>query len=102
MLTVFGTGNATQVNTITTAIDSALINYNVITADNTSTVNLVMGDHPCDSCGNDPAWRNQKDRPGYKKLVPFMALFYIILAVGVVIINWKNVPGFSALSSEGI
>lgn len=33
-----------------------------------------------------------------EKLVPFMALFYIILAVGVVIINWKNVPGvFSAI-----
>ena len=33
-----------------------------------------------------------------EKLVPFMALFYIILAVGVIIINWKNVPGvFSAI-----
>lgn len=30
VLTVFGTGNATQVNTITTAIDSALFNYGVI------------------------------------------------------------------------
>ena len=30
VLTVFGTGNATQVNTITTAIDTALINFNVI------------------------------------------------------------------------
>ena len=28
--TVLGTGNATQVNTITTAIDTALINFNVI------------------------------------------------------------------------
>ncbi len=28
-----GTGNATQVNTITAAIDSALLNYNVISAD---------------------------------------------------------------------
>ena len=26
-MTVFGTGNATQVNTITTAIDTALINF---------------------------------------------------------------------------
>ena len=30
VLTVFGTGNATQVNTITTAIDSALYNYDII------------------------------------------------------------------------
>ena len=30
VLTVFGTGNATQVNTITTAIDSALYNYGAV------------------------------------------------------------------------
>ena len=40
---VFGTGNATQVNTITTAINTALLNYNVISADSTGTVSLVLG-----------------------------------------------------------
>ena len=43
VLTVFGTGNATQVNTITAAIDSALINYNLISSDSISTANLIMG-----------------------------------------------------------
>ena len=43
VLTVFGTGNATQVNTITTAIDSALYNYGVISEQNVSTLNLVIG-----------------------------------------------------------
>lgn len=43
VLTVFGTGNATQVNTITTAIDSALLNYNVISQNGVSTLNLIMG-----------------------------------------------------------
>ena len=43
VLTVFGTGNATQVNTITTAIDSALLNYNVISKNGVSTLNLIMG-----------------------------------------------------------
>ena len=33
VLTVFGTGNATQVNTITTAINSALIDFHVISND---------------------------------------------------------------------
>ena len=33
VLAVFGTGNATQVNTITTAIDSALSSFNVLPAD---------------------------------------------------------------------
>ena len=43
VLTVFGTGNATQVNTITTAIDSALYNYNIISKENESTVNIIIG-----------------------------------------------------------
>ena len=43
VLTVFGTGNATQVNTITAAVNSALINYNLISSDSISTANLIMG-----------------------------------------------------------
>ena len=42
-LTVFGTGNATQVNTIVTAIDAALTQYNVIGAEHIPTANLVIG-----------------------------------------------------------
>ena len=98
VLTVFGTGNATQVNTITTAIDSALINYNVIAADNTSTVNLVMGIVLAILVAMILLGGIKRIGQVTEKLVPFMALFYIILAVGVVIINWKNVPGvFSAI-----
>ena len=43
VLTVFGTGNATQVNTITTAIDSALFNYGIIEKDSVGTLNLIIG-----------------------------------------------------------
>ena len=43
VITVFGTGNATQVNTITTAIDSALFNYGIISKDSVSNINLVIG-----------------------------------------------------------
>ena len=44
VLTVFGTGNATQVNTITTAIDTALVQYGLIGPDgNLSMLNLVIG-----------------------------------------------------------
>ena len=38
-----GTGNATQVNTITTAIDSALYNYNIISEDAAPMLNLIIG-----------------------------------------------------------
>ena len=43
VLTVFGTGNATQVNTITTAIDSALLNYHVLSDKQISVFNLILG-----------------------------------------------------------
>ena len=43
VLTVFGTGNATQVNTITTAIDSALYNYGIISEKSAGILNLVIG-----------------------------------------------------------
>ena len=43
ILAVFGTGNATQVNTITASIDTALINYGLLTADSTFGCNLVIG-----------------------------------------------------------
>ena len=43
VLTVFGTGNATQVNTITTAIDTALNNFNIIPESASKTLNLVLG-----------------------------------------------------------
>ena len=43
VLTVFGTGNATQVNTITASIDSALLNYNLISKESLGTFNLILG-----------------------------------------------------------
>ena len=43
VLTVFGTGNATQVNTIVTAIDSALLAYGSSLNSILPTVNLVVG-----------------------------------------------------------
>lgn len=43
VLAVFGTGNATQVNTITTAIDSALSSFNALPADAVKLVNLIIG-----------------------------------------------------------
>ncbi len=43
ILTVFGTGNATWVNTITAAINSALLNYNIISQENVTMMNRAMG-----------------------------------------------------------
>ena len=92
VLTVFGTGNATQVNTITTAIDSALYNYGVISEQNVSTLNLVIGIILAVLIGLILLGAIKRIGQVAEKLVPFMAVIYTILAIGVVILNYRNIP----------
>lgn len=98
VLTVFGTGNATQVNTITTAIDSALFSYNIISEDAAPTLNLIIGIVLAILIGLILLGGVKRIGQVAEKLVPFMAVFYIILAIGVVIVNINHVPAvFSAI-----
>ena len=92
VLTVFGTGNATQVNTITTAIDSALFNYGIIGKDSVGTLNLIIGIVLAVLIGLILLGGIKRIGSVTEKLVPFMALFYILLALGVVLINFRNIP----------
>ena len=92
VLTVFGTGNATQVNTITAAIDSALINYNLISSDSISTANLIMGIIIASLVALVLLGGIKRIGQVAEKLVPFMAVFYIILALGVVFLNFSRIP----------
>ena len=91
-LTVLGTGNATQVNTITTSIDSALISYNVIDDAQISMVNLVIGIVIAALVAVVLLGGVKRIGTVTEKLVPFMAVFYIILAIGVVVLNADKVP----------
>ncbi len=101
VLTVFGTGNATQVNTITTAIDSALINYNLISAEATKNINLVIGIIIAVLVAMVLLGGIKRIGKVTEKLVPFMALFYIILALGVVFLNIGTVPSVFKSIFEG-
>ncbi len=101
VLTVFGTGNATQVNTITTAIDSALYNYGVISEQNVSTLNLVIGIILAVLIGLILLGGIKRIGQVTEKLVPFMAVIYIILAIGVVILNYRNIPTVFASIFKG-
>ena len=92
VLTVFGTGNATQVNTSTTAIDTALINFNVISESSTGRLNLILGIVITLLVGMVLLGGIKRIGSVSEKLVPFMALFYIVLALGVVILNIGRVP----------
>ena len=92
VLTVFGTGNATQVNTITTAIDTALINFNIIPESASRTLNLVLGIVIMLLVGMVLLGGIKRIGSVSEKLVPFMALLYIVLAIGVVVLNFERVP----------
>ena len=101
VLTVFGTGNATQVNTITTAINTALMNYHVISKDAVPTVNLVVGIILAVLIALILLGGIRRIGQVTEKLVPFMALVYIVLAVGVIILNIGHVPAVFASIVEG-
>ena len=92
VLTVFGTGNATQVNTITAAIDTPLLNYGIVSGGMVSTVNLIIGIVVAMLVAMVLLGGIKRIGSVSEKLVPFMALFYVVLALGVVILNYQRVP----------
>ena len=92
VLTVFGTGNATQVNTITAAIDTPLLEYGIVGSGAVSMVNLAIGIVVAMLVAMVLLGGIKRIGSVSEKLVPFMALFYVILALGVVIINYRRVP----------
>lgn len=101
VLTVFGTGNATQVNTITTAIDSALESYGIVATKNASTVNLIIGIVLAGLLALILLGGIKRIGQVTEKLVPFMALLYVVFALGVVLLNIQNVPSVISSIVEG-
>ena len=92
ILTVFGTGNATQVNTITAAVNTAFLNYGIISPSSVRTSNLIIGIIIAVLVGCVLLGGVKRIGKVTEKLVPFMALLYIILALGVVAVNYRVVP----------
>ena len=92
VLTVFGTGNATQVNTIVAAIDTALLEYGVVGGGALSTLNLVVGILVAMLVAMVLLGGIKRIGSVSEKLVPFMALFYIVLALGVMVLNVERLP----------
>lgn len=92
VLTVFGTGNATQVNTITTSINSALMNYHLIDESETGTVSLILGILIAIIVALVLLGGIKRIGKVAEKLVPFMALLFIGLALGVVLIHAERLP----------
>ncbi len=101
ILTVFGTGNATQVNTITVAINEALLNYHVVSENQLPMARLVIGIIIAFLIALILIGGIKRIGNVAEKLVPFMALLYVVLAFGVVFMNLDRVPGVFASILEG-
>ena len=91
VLTVFGTGNATQVNTIVASINSALMSFHIIDGTNDK-ANLIFGIFIAALVAMVLLGGIKRIGQVTEKLVPFMAVLYVILAFGVIIMNIQHVP----------
>ena len=100
-LTVFGTGNATQVNTITAAINSALTSFNLVDTEGTKIVSLVVGIIIAIVVAMVLLGGIKRIGKVAERLVPFMAVLYIILGVGVIVLNIENVPTVFTMIFKG-
>ena len=98
---VFGTGNATQVNTITAAIDTALLNYNVISAESVALCNLIIGIIIASVVALILLGGVKRIGEVSERLVPVMALLYILLAIGLIVLRVDRVPGVFAAIFQG-
>ena len=97
VLTVFGTGNATQVNTIVSSIHSALHNLHTIDGTVDERANLIFGIFIAAFVAMVLLGGIQRIGQVSEKLVPFMAALYVILAIGVVILHISRVPAVFAM-----
>ena len=96
VLTVFGTGNATQVNTIVTSIDAALLQHGVAGESALPMLNLIVGIFVAMLVAMVLLGGIKRIGSVAEKLVPFMALLYVVLALGVVALNFQRLPGVLA------
>ena len=98
---VFGTGNATQVNTITAAINAALINYGLLSADSTAGSNLIIGIFISIIVALILIGGVKRIGKVTEKLVPVMAMIYIVLGVGLIALRIDQVPAVFASIIHG-
>lgn len=97
VLTVFGTGNATQVNTIVSSINSALHNMHIIDGAANERANLIFGIFIAALVAMVLLGGIKRIGQVSEKLVPFMAVLYVILSIGVVIFHINRVPAVFAM-----
>ena len=92
VLTVFGTGNATQVNAIITAVDTALLSFHLVSGVFLDRMNLIIGIGIALMVALVLVGGLKRIGGVAEKLVPFMALIYVVMSLGVLLLNLNRVP----------
>lgn len=101
ILATFGIGNTTQINTIVTSIDTALLNFNLVSENNLETLNLLLGIGMAIITAMVLFGGIKRIGSVTEKLVPFMAIIYILLALGVIFVNITSLPAVFGMIFEG-
>lgn len=92
VLTVFGTGNATQVNTIVTSVNSAITSMAPNYSYDVSKFSLILGIFVAAAVAMVLLGGIKRIGQVTERLVPFMAVLYVLFALGVVLVNITSVP----------
>ncbi len=101
ILATFGIGNTTQVSTIVTSIDTALLSFQLVAEENVAALNLLLGIGMAIITCMVLLGGVKRIGSVTEKLVPFMAIFYVILSLGVIFINVKSVPAVFGMIFQG-
>ncbi len=91
-LACFGIGNTTQINTITVAVSSVLTSFNLVGNAELPTFRWIFGGLMALILMIVLLGGLKRIGTVAEKLVPFMALFYIVLALGVVFTHLERIP----------
>ena len=91
-LACFGIGNTTQINTITVAVGSVLTSFNLIGETALPTFRWIFGGLMALLLLIVLLGGVKRIGNVAEKLVPFMAVFYIVLALGVVFSHLDRIP----------
>ena len=92
VLAVFGTGNATQVNTICSSIDSVAVSFLSVGAAGVTTINWVLGFVLAGIIAAVLLGGIKRIGVVAGNMVPLMALLYFLLAIGVLVMRMDAVP----------
>ena len=101
VLAVFGTGNATQVNTIVQAINAPLLSYGLLSEAHLGTTNLIIGISLAVIVALILLGGIKRIGKVTERLVPIMALLFIVLSIGLIIMKIDQVPAAFAMIFQG-